>query len=94
MAHGVSLSDFDPTLVKPSWISSDIWESVLAMSSLPGSLEGICAQIAADPDAWRQWYNSAAPENQPMPIKSGAKPLKNFDKLLMMSCLRPDRLVC
>ncbi|XP_020899225.1 dynein heavy chain 12, axonemal [Exaiptasia diaphana] len=91
LSHGVSLSDFDPTLVKPSWLSADIWDSILALSSFDGALEGICAHIAGDPSAWKQWYNSPTPENQQFPVKEGSKTLKNFDKLLLIRCLRPDR---
>ena len=36
----LTLEDFDPTLLTPSWIPPDRWQSLLSLSTLPGPLEG------------------------------------------------------
>lgn len=93
MPHDVTLADFDPTLVKPSWLSTDVWDSILALSSFDGALEGLCAQIASDQSSWKDWYNKPTPENQYLPIKQGSKTMRSLDKLLLIRCLRPDRYI-
>ncbi|KAJ7392743.1 hypothetical protein OS493_010398 [Desmophyllum pertusum] len=52
------LSDFDPTLLQPSWIAQEAWELILAVSSLKGPLDSICTHIASNPVPWRDWYGS------------------------------------
>jgi len=90
-----ALSDFDPTLLQPSWIAQESWELILAVSSLKGSLDSICAHIAANTAPWRDWYESERPEVQPLPIEiedaEDAPSLTALNRLLMIRCLRSDR---
>ena len=92
---GPALSDFDPTLLQPSWVAQESWELVLAVSSLKGPLDSICTHIASNPGPWRDWYESERPEVQPLPIESedleAAPTLTTLDRLLMIRCLRSDR---
>lgn len=90
-----ALSDFDPTLLQPSWIAQESWELVLAVSSLKGPLDSICTHVASNPGPWRDWYESERPEMQPLPIESedaeDSPTLTTLDRLLMICCLRSDR---
>ena len=90
-----ALSDFDPTLLQPSWIAQESWELILAISSLKGPLDSICTHIASNPGPWRDWYESERPEVQPLPIEiedaEDAPTLTALDRLLMILCLRSDR---
>ncbi|XP_066025345.1 uncharacterized protein [Pocillopora verrucosa] len=90
-----ALSDFDPTLLQPSWIPKESWELVLAVSSLKGPLDGICTHIASKPGPWRDWYENERPETRQLPIETGdtddATSLSAIHKLLMIRCLRSDR---
>lgn len=90
-----ALSDFDPTLLQPSWIAQESWELILAVSSLKGPLDSVCTHIASNPGPWRDWYESERPEAQPLPIESedaeDSPTLTALDRLLMIRCLRSDR---
>ncbi|XP_072048734.1 uncharacterized protein [Amphiura filiformis] len=67
----LSLADFDCDAPAPSFIADDKWDDILAMSVLPGPLDGLCVQIAEIPDAWESWYKADAPENEGLPLKPG-----------------------
>ncbi|XP_020627063.1 dynein beta chain, flagellar outer arm-like isoform X2 [Orbicella faveolata] len=90
-----ALSDFDPTLLQPSWIAQESWELIMAVSSLKGPLDSVCTHIASNPGPWRDWYESERPEAQPLPIESedaeDSPTLTALDRLLMIRCLRSDR---
>lgn len=86
-----ALSDFDPTLIQPSWIAHEAWELILVVSSLKGPLDSICTHIASNPGPWRDWYGSERPEAQPLPIETEGTEENAIHKLLMIRCLRSDR---
>ena len=66
---GLTLSDFDPTLLQPSWISQSCWDSIMAASTLKGPLDSVCAHIAANPTEWRAWFEHDRPESVPLPLE-------------------------
>lgn len=85
------LSDFDPTLLQPSWIVQEAWELILAVSTLKGPMDSICTHIAANPVPWKDWFSSERPETQPLPVETERAELTALHKLLMIRCLRFDR---
>ncbi|XP_015758877.1 PREDICTED: dynein beta chain, ciliary-like [Acropora digitifera] len=85
------LSDFDPTLLQPSWIAQEAWELILAVSTLKGPMDSICTHIAANPVPWKDWFSSERPETQPLPVETEGAELSALHKLLMIRCLRFDR---
>lgn len=103
----LSLADFDPTLLTPSWVPSDRWQSLLSLSTLSGPLEGLCTKVASNPK-WQEWYYHDRPESLPLPgVDQGKEThqenevneeepsedaLTDFHGLLILRCLRPDRL--
>ena len=101
----LSLADFDPTLLTPSWVPRDRWQSLLSLSTLPGPLEGLCTKVASDPK-WLEWYNHDRPESLDLPgideeehqenkmieNEQAQDTMTDFHGLLILRCLRPDRL--
>nr|CAB3238693.1 dynein heavy chain 8, axonemal-like [Phallusia mammillata] len=92
----VSLSDFGSDGSAPEWLPADRWEDLLAYSVLPGALEGICVHVAEDEDHWKSWYELQNPEkvNLPSPpdeVKDDKPELTDFQRLLLIKTLRPDR---
>ena len=100
----LTLADFDPTLLTPSWVSPDRWQSLLSLSTLPGPLEGLCTKVASDPK-WQEWYNHDRPESLSFPgidednekgdqeeDEQTQDSMTDFHGLLILRCLRPDRL--
>lgn len=97
----LKLADFDPTLLTPSWVPIDRWQSILSLSTLPGPLEQICTTIVNDPK-WQEWYHDDEPEKLKLPglgevlentTSEALNTATDFHSLLVLRCLRPDRLV-
>lgn len=64
---------------------------------VPGSGErhpmaGFADDIASDGDSWRAYYELEAPESAPLP-GSYSSQLSQFEVLLLLRCLRVDRVV-
>ena len=103
----LSLADFDPTLLTPSWVPRDRWQSLLSLSTLPGPLEGLCTKVASNPK-WQEWYYHDRPESLDLPgidqdgdgrqekelieNEQTQDTMTDFHGLLILRCLRPDRL--
>ncbi|XP_078672103.1 uncharacterized protein LOC144911712 isoform X1 [Branchiostoma floridae x Branchiostoma belcheri] len=102
----LSLEDFDCEAPMPEWIPQDKFEDLMAMSVLPGPLDSLCKHVAEDADDWERWYQSLAPEEERLPYRPPTEeqaadagtgspdlgPMTDFHQLLIMRCLRPDRL--
>ena len=100
----LTLADFDPTLLTPSWVPPDRWQSLLSLSTLPGPLEGLCTKVASEPK-WQEWYYHDCPESLSFPgideddeqgdeeeDEQTQNTMTDFHGLLILRCLRPDRL--
>lgn len=66
----IGLEDFECTSLVPDWIPAVYWEDVLAISVLPGPLEGICVHIADAAEQWKTWFNTDKPEVIKLLIKT------------------------
>lgn len=63
-------------------------------SLLPGGqhpLYGVADDITADEEAWQTYYEREAPETAPLPNGYSSK-LSQFEVLLLLRCLRVDRV--
>ena len=65
----LSLADFDCDSPVPSFITPDKWEDLMAISVLPGPLDGLCVQFAQRTSEWEAWYKSLKPEDEPLPYR-------------------------
>ncbi|XP_033641711.1 dynein beta chain, flagellar outer arm-like [Asterias rubens] len=65
----LSLEDFDCDSPVPCFLTQDKWEDLMAISVLPGPLDGLCVQFAQRSSEWEAWYKCAEPENEPMPYR-------------------------
>uniref|UniRef100_H3B7U7 Dynein heavy chain C-terminal domain-containing protein n=1 Tax=Latimeria chalumnae TaxID=7897 RepID=H3B7U7_LATCH len=41
----------------PAWLPHNLWERLLAISVVPGPLDGVCVQVAKKSLQWENWYN-------------------------------------
>ncbi|KAL1462977.1 hypothetical protein WDU94_014770 [Cyamophila willieti] len=74
---------------KPDWITDLQWDNLTELTTMPG-FRGLLETITGMPKEWIQWYRSAEPEKKFLP------PWENdfnvLQKILVLRCLRPDRL--
>ncbi|CAG9462277.1 unnamed protein product [Pedinophyceae sp. YPF-701] len=79
------------------WIPEAGWEDLMRLVTLRSGLgEGhplhaVADSIEAHGAAWQRWYDSDAPEDEAMPDGYDDK-LGEFERLLVLRCLRVDRV--
>lgn len=85
----------DPSNPKPQfkWLSDLAWGSVLKLCEIEG-YEGLANQIAKESSKrFEDWYNDDRPEEVPLPGDFRQFEQEHyFKKLLIVKCLRPDRM--
>jgi dynein heavy chain, axonemal len=93
----------DIKAVKPkpfAWLSSDAWLNVIELSQSQKFFANLPADMSANEQMWRRWYDDNEPENMNIPdyeAKMSEIPVIGpFLKLLIIRCLRVDRclLMC
>ncbi|XP_009915551.2 dynein axonemal heavy chain 1 [Haliaeetus albicilla] len=74
----------------PAWLYERAWGDILALSSLK-NFSGFANDFAANLVAFRAIFDSPEPHRQPLPGKWEAE-LDAFQKLLVLRCLRGDKI--
>lgn len=94
LTGGVSLSqEADPRKnPAPQWLSEKSWNELLRLNDTVLSSEvGLAQHVANNLDAWLVWYDSPNPHEVPLPL--AGKSLTPLQSLLIVRCLRPDKIV-
>ncbi|KAG2454516.1 hypothetical protein HYH02_000363 [Chlamydomonas schloesseri] len=77
----------------PLGIPPRAWSELLALALLPGSsFSSIPAHISRSAEEWVELVESPDPHTRPFPAPLDSM-LSSFGKLLVLRCLRPDKLV-
>jgi len=75
------------------WLPEPSWFSLQALAELEG---GEFAKLPADlseaPTRFKEWFNHVTPESEKLPLDWSALDKTPFKKLLVLRCMRPDRL--
>ncbi|BFZ17590.1 hypothetical protein BsWGS_20629 [Bradybaena similaris] len=89
LTGGVALENVLPNPA-PAWLSDKAWAEIVRASNLP-NLKGLKDHVAADPNLWKNYYDSATPQtyNLPPPWEN----LSSFDVMVVLRCFRPDKMV-
>jgi dynein heavy chain, axonemal len=74
----------------PYFLSDRAWRELCKLSKLPAFLR-LSDTIASTPAAWRHLYDSLTPHTEQLPGHYNA--LGTFQKLLLVRCIRPDKVV-
>ncbi len=82
------------------WLSEEAWDNVSELDKLGTVFEGFSSSFEQMASEWRDWYQSdmkggLPPEKKDMPgelMNEGTDAEKAFRKMLIVRCLRPDRL--
>eukprot|EP00796_Vickermania_ingenoplastis_P004195 gene4195-3033_t len=74
------------------WCPQPNWDAVQALTEVPGSHPEftMLPSDMAENNRWMQWCETEKPELEKMPTEW--KNLTDFERLLVLRCLRPDRL--
>ena len=73
------------------WLSNKGWDEICRLSSLP-AFSGLRITVAGEPDSWREIYDSDDAHEYPLPGDWNNR-LDRFKKMLVLRCIRPDKLV-
>lgn len=92
LTGGVALDNPHPNPA-PEWLSDKSWSEITRANDLPsGVLDGVRQHFADNPDAWKEFYDSPAPHELPLPAPWEEK-LPDMSKLVLLRCVRPDKVV-
>lgn len=71
------------------WITDKSWDNIVELDKIPG-YHGISRSFEDNHKEWNIWYTAAEPEEFPM-IGDWNK-MTSFQKMLIIRCIRPDRM--
>ncbi|CUG51588.1 dynein heavy chain, putative [Bodo saltans] len=74
------------------WCPEPAWAAVCALAEVEGTVPAFSTlpQDMSDSNRWRLWCDTEKPEDERLP--ADWKSLGSFQKLMILRCLRPDRL--
>ena len=74
------------------WCTEPNWAGIQALAEVEGATPefNILPHDMSDSNRWKLWAETERPEDEKLP--ADWKGLSNFQKLLVLRCLRPDRL--
>ena len=73
------------------WLPDDYWRACRALSRLEG-FGKFCTDLVDAAPRFREWFNHTAPESEKLPLDWAALDRAPFQKMLVVRCLRPDRV--
>ena len=73
------------------WLPGNAWGAVTALSGFPDYMK-LPQDIEDAPSRFQEWFNHVSPETEKLPLDWAALEKKPFHKLLVLRCLRPDRM--
>ena len=90
LTGGVGVGEGEVPNPDPSWISEKTWGEICRTSDIP-AFEGFSKLFNQDIYHWREMYDSPDPQTFKIPDTWDDK-LNDFQKLLILRCLRPDKM--
>jgi dynein heavy chain len=85
------LSTATPNPLK-KWLPDKAWYSIQKLIEIEG-FEQFSTNLAKDaPARFQLWYNEIDPEDRPLPLEWRSLESQPFQKLLVVRCMRPDRV--
>lgn len=74
------------------WLQDKQWYSIQKLIEIEG-FEQFANHLSKEaPARFEQWYNELAPEQKPLPLEWRSLDQKPFQKMLVVRCIRPDRV--
>jgi len=89
LTGGVGLGD--PRIPNPcTWLTEKSWGELLRLTDME-AFKGTADHFAQSEATWKAMYDHSDPANCPLP--SSLEHLSTFEKLLILRCIRPDKVV-
>lgn len=84
----------DNAQVNPNskWISDKMWGEICRIDSVSKTFNGIRKSVEENHDTWKELYDSSNAQSHVLPFGWDSK-LNGFQKLLLLRCFRPDKLI-
>lgn len=83
-----------PPKPKAVWITDATWDNITEVEKqLPDTFTGLSTAIAHSPKEWERWYSQTKPEETPLPAEWETKCDDVLKRMIVLRCLRPDRLI-
>ena len=73
------------------WLPNPVWAACTSLS-LVSPFETFASDLAANASRFMEWYNHVTPETEKLPLEWRELDKQPFLKLLVVRCLRPDRM--
>ena len=81
-----------PNPLKKEWLPDLAWYSIQRLIEIEGFATFSQNLEKESPTRFKQWYDELAPENEKLPLDWKKLEQMPFQKLLVLRCMRPDRL--
>jgi len=78
------------------WITPQAWDNITELEKqLPETFSNIANAITLAPKEWQRWFmqSKPPPENAPLPGEWESKCEDRLKKMIVLRCLRPDRVL-
>eukprot|EP00955_Chlamydomonas_euryale_P021027 222754-Chlamydomonas_euryale.AAC.3 len=93
LTGGVGVPEADvPRPAGHEWLSAKAWGEMCRAANASAALAALPGHVAQRPDEWRRIYDSVSPEVEALPGGFHAS-LTPFERLMVLRCLRPDKVV-
>jgi dynein heavy chain len=74
-----------------TWLPAMSWDELCRLDDLP-AFNGLRNSFTNEINAWRNIYDSSMPHEEKLP-NNWESGLKSFQKLSLLRCLRPDKII-
>ncbi|KAL7290283.1 hypothetical protein TKK_0015983 [Trichogramma kaykai] len=91
LTGGVALDNPYPN-PDPSWLSDKAWAEITRASGLVG-LENLMESFVESINEWKSFYDLPNPQDRPLPEPFDAHTEESLERLVILRCIRPDKLV-
>ena len=76
----------------PTWLSDKSWSEICRASHLDG-LEDLMESFEYNIAGWKSYYDLPNPQEHPFPAPFDIEPNDTLKRLVIIRCVRPDKLV-
>ena len=74
-----------------SWLPKGAWDGCQALAELE-EFNKFCSDLVEAAPRFREWFNHITPESEKLPLDWAGLDRVPFQKMLVVRCLRPDRI--